>query len=517
MLNYFIKFLFIIFCFSSSFCALVEEKEEKKSKTVSRLHKFLSGCEILETSYKGSLISFVLKSPKTNEEFVQYFWKKQIGDNVYLCPIVGDPDLKPNMNFNDPKFIKKYWDYRLLFACEYGLLDSVRLALDKGADPFALDYTENGGIFSIENNGQKCGFDDFIKPTTQQINPKIVLENKFFAGKNTYGYMPKDYAKRACAIDVVTELEKRLLGGKDYKNQNIELGKDMEKLTKEAKEQEEKIEEAQNDIDIPSYEIEPMCEVDVKAIENFQQRYVYSINNPTLKTKVFFGKNFVKVVAEQDNKYEGKHLDLDSLATLYAYLIFWNMQDGTKISNLFKNWSNHEYFKNLVLYYIQFEMQNSAYSLNKKIQCQNVISIADHMVQNLDKFKLSAKNLSFLRSLFRYLFVLAQEPNGPQNEYKNLLKLLLSNPEGKLLLKVWAKEEKRILCPELKEAMQIYLLKGFIVKMLMHADPPYPKVIAENISEFWEPSEEFMKYIKKPKTKLGKVKNFFSLKKEKKK
>lgn len=132
--------LIILFSsFSNSFCALVE-LPPKKSRTVNELYRdSFSGSEIIEANHRGLLVLFLLRHPKSNEEAFQYFRKKWINDDLYLIPINHDPKLKEYLDFSDPELIKKCWDYRLLLGCELGAIDVVQKALDKGADPLAID------------------------------------------------------------------------------------------------------------------------------------------------------------------------------------------------------------------------------------------------------------------------------------------------------------------------------------------------------------------------------------------
>ncbi len=506
MLKNFIKLLFIALSCFSSFCAIIEEPE---SKTVDKTFQILSGCRIVRYSTRGVLVRLLLIEKESGGQLSYYFRKKQIKGFMYLCPILGDKTLKSLSGFNDPKLKQKSWDYILLHACEIASLEIVQQALANGADPLARDYGDNSVIFYLENNGQKCSFDVlFDNPEGVVIkNPKIIIENKLFAGRSTYGWIPANYAENALALDIAVELDKKNTGGKSYSVQDVVT------LKENIKWHEENIEQAQDNVIIPNYEIEDNQEIDTKLIENFREFPIGSFRNPDLKLKILLGKNFIKVISDKENKYKKKYLDLDTLATLYSLLIFWNSQDGQRISNLFNIWSANAYFGNLVFYCLMDEMQDNAYSLNNQIQLNNVNVIAKYLIQNFDKFESGPQKLFFLRDFFRYLFVLSHEPDGPKEEYQDLLKLLLSSPKTNLLLKSWVAKDE-LFRPEVKKAIQLYLLKSFILRMLLRADPPFPEEIAQQIVEFWQPDEKFMESFRKPKTKLEKIKNFFSLKKK---
>lgn len=398
-----------------------------------------------------------------------------------------------SMPISNPKFIKKAHDYRLLYACRFGLKKRVSELLEKGADISAIDYADNTVIYSLQNNGKICTLDELFDSPLN--NAKLVMVNKFFAGEATYGSTPIDYAIKTNDIDIVEKLLE--FGDYDDLIDKKALKQLIENDRSEILKFKEEIIQTQSNSDIPNFEIEGTPDFNKTNEENLQERFVSSMHDESIHLKVLLGKKFVKILPEPDNKYKGKYLDLDSLATLYAFLILWNGKDGTRICNVFKSWKDYKFFRKLVMMYVSQGLRYGAYKFDPNMAQENLIILANNII-SLPEAEFVSYEESFFTHIFKYLFVISHDQKEWIKNYNKLLELLLTHPVGKNFLIKLCNNEKILYCPTLKIEMQKHMLRKYVARMLMKANPPYPKDLAENIAEFWEPSEEFMGYIRKP-------------------
>lgn len=489
------NFLFLIFC--SSFIPLFS-CEIELLKTIPSIYEQMSGNEIVESEAMGSLVKFVLKAEGHLDNYFAYFRMRTINNKKYLLPIVDDPELQEDFSIDSPKLIKKSNDYALLEGCSQGFYDYVATILKKEVNINAVDYTDYGVIFSLENNGQPCTINEFFSDNFVSNNPKLILENKFFAGDSKKNFTPIAYACQSQSIDILDELIKQGVHIDDEEN----FKKYIEKFRNDIINSKDQIIKAQNNASInasiPSFSIKKASEIYKPIPERLLIKKLGSIYDKTIALKVFLGKNFIHIEPMEINSYKETFLDVDSLATLYSYLIVWN-NEGEYISNVYHRWKIYPLFKKLVFHYVIDELQNKSYAYDPDILPENLIILAKKIIYSFQSTP-SFTESYFLQFLLKYFFVLASYHAQWNNYYRDLLELFLKDTQGKNLLKE-LRQIDEIVCMPLKQEVQIHLLRQYLATILSHngySGSPLPFDVTERIANFWLPSKKFIEYVRIP-------------------
>ncbi len=495
------RFLFIVLVinFSNIFSSLAEE--HPKSIKHYKLRKELNEYEIQSAMYKYPLLQLKLLDQSRNPNIVYtlLFMQVVLDENVYFSPIIGDPDVKTYNDVYDPEFVKKALDYRLLLGCRMGYQSDALKALQKGASVDSIDYLENSAIFSLQNNGKICTLKEFMEQPLN--NAKVVMVNNFFAGEDTCNLTPMEYAARYTDINTI----ERLIEYSGDSEQDKQAAKmEIERARSEISKFQDQIMQAQIEFDIPRFEIGTCSDLTKIDNEIIRMGTVYSVYDKSIHISILLGKNSIKIQPCEKNKYKEKYLDLDSLATVYSFLIVWNYKDGARISEVFKSWKDYKLFRKLVIEYVFNELRHGAYKFDPQIVAGNLIILARNIINSQDMIEENCKpEFRFLKNVFKYFFVLSHEQKDNLKEcledYNNILKIFLKSPAGKELLKKLCKENKILYCPVLKLDIQKHVLREYVAGILSRGGSEIPLDCAREVAKYWEPDEKFIEAVRASK------------------
>lgn len=460
-------------------------------KTITEGYENLSNRKILEISKENSLIKFVLDDASEYKKFL-YCRIYTIDKKIYFLPLV-DPELEENLKFNDPQFKKKSNDYALLSACDSSSLELFLTAIAQGANVNAIDYTDTSALFSIQKDDTEFSLETVISTGVIPKNLRLKLTNKFFVGEQNFETSALLYARKAKAFEIVQKLIEH---GANLHNEQI-FKKVMDDEITDLIQTNEKILNAQKNLDIPIFQIYKKSEQDLASIKNLKIKDFTSPFDTTLHIKCFFNKNFFYL--EQQKEASGKIFpNITILAQIYAFSLIWN-KNGEKISDFYHQWAGYTLFRELVFHNIIKELHVESYKYNEAIFPEHLVAFVKQILYQ-PKFSSAEgyfcdQTIYLLYFLFKYFFVISTYHPEWKKYYSELQDFFVANTAGNFLLKIFCSRDK-IFESSIKPAIQYYILRKYLATTLVRGIPSLSIDITTKITEFWQPCEIFIQAIR---------------------